>query len=583
MNMIRKLLHIITIATLCAGAVGCTDLDEELFSSVTTENYYNTPDDVKRMVFRPFEHGFWSVMSHFQLQELTADQLITPERDGWWNDSGVWRGLHYHTYGRTSESWGSVHDIWIAGFQGVGECNFVVEELDRLDLTKFGFSSAQIDNYKAQIRVLRAWFYLHLFDAYRNIPLAISFYDHSKNSDGQVEPKVIFDFIEKELVESLDKIIQKEALGTQAELQGLWTKAGVAALLVRLYLNAQVYIGEDRFADAEKYAQRVVDGVYGPYAVANRWDAVFDWDNEQCDEMIFGFPAKAGYTYWHNSGDMLWWSVPHNFNIVIGDSRAKAGLHNCKYAASPSYDLNGRLYNYSLGMPVQKFRKYPGDYRMLNYRNIGTSKREGMFVYGYLEYIDPQTGKLTRKKAPEKPYDMYIRDAVGQFGSLPPDQWPSDKASNMKKGDHNSGWHFVKYPMYPDGDPGQLESDYAEVRLPEVIYALAECKLRRGQVTEAAKLLNDVRRRNYPQENWPEVLYAPEGKVNLDMNEMLDEWGREFFAEGRRRIDLIRFGKFSSGKWWDKTPDADNHFQIFPLTNYLLNLDHSLKQNPGYN
>ncbi len=273
-------------------------------------------------------------------------------------------------------------------------------------------------------------------------------------------------------------------------------------------------------------------------------------------------------------------------DVIFGDlrdSRAAAGIHNCKYAASPSYDLYGNLYEYQLGMPVQKFRKYDGDYRMLNYRNIATSKREGMFVYGYLDYKDPQTGQVIHKKAPEQPYELYIRDAVGQFGSTPPGQWPSDKVSNMKKGDHNSGWHFVKYPMYPDGDPGQLQSDFAEIRLPEVIYSLAECMIRRGAVDDAAALLNDVRRRNYPEEKWPDVLYAPEGKVALDMNEMLDEWGREFFAEGRRRIDLIRFGKFSTGRWWDKTPDSDDHYQIFPLTYYLLNLDHKLKQNPGYN
>ena len=446
--MTKKFLHIIAVATLCAASVGCTNLDEELFSSVSTDNYYNTQNDVKRMVFRPFEHAFWSIQSLFLLQELTADQLVTVERDGWWNDGGVWRDLHYHTYGRTNEGLGSVHDPWLAGFQGVGECNFVVEELDRLDLTKFGFSNAQIDNYKAQIRVLRAWFYLHLLDVYRNIPLVVSFYDHSQNSKEQVAPKVIFDFIEKELLESIDGIIQKEALGTQPEIQGLWTKAGVAALLVRLYLNAQVYVGEDRFTDCEKYAQRIVDGVYGPYQTAEKWDAVFDWNNDTCDEMIFGFPAKDGYTYWHYSAEMLWWSVPHNYNLVIGDSRSSAGIHNCKYAAAPSYDLYGNLYQHSLGMPVQKFRKYPGDYRMLNYRNIGTSRREGMFVYGYLEYTDPQTGKLTRKTAPEKPYTMYIRDAVGQFGSTAPDQWPSDKVSNMKKGDHNSGWHFVTMPKY---------------------------------------------------------------------------------------------------------------------------------------
>ena len=69
----------------------------------------------------------------------------------------------------------------------------------------------------------------------------------------------------------------------------------------------------------------------------------------------------------------------------------------------------------------------------------------------------------------------------------------------------------------------------------------------------------------------------------IDEKEMLDEWGREFFAESRRRIDLIRYGKFCSGTWWDKTPDADRHTEIFPIMRPILNSNPSLVQNPGYN
>ena len=149
-------------------------------------------------------------------------------------------------------------------------------------------------------------------------------------------------------------------------------------------------------------------------------------------------------------------------------------------------------------------------------------------------------------------------------------------------GDHNSGWHFAKYPFYSDDDAHQMESDYTEIRLPEIIYSLAECKLRSGKKSEAAKLLNSVRKRNYPEENYADVLYSPEGKVQLDEAEMLAEWGREFFAESRRRIDLIRFGKFCTGSWWDKTPDPNDDTEIFPIMRPILNSNPSLVQNPGY-
>jgi len=576
-----KFLRNIALAALGVAALsGCTDLDETLYDQVGTGNYYNTKSDVVRAVFRPFEHAYWSIQSRHVLNELTADQLITPTRDGWWDDGGKWRRLHYHQW--DVEDGGDAQTEWNGCFQGIMQCNYVIEDLADLDPAKFGISQAEFDNLNAQCRVLRAWFYLRLLDAFRNVPLAVSFRDVSLNTEGQVEPQVVFDFIEKELKECLGLLTKKEALGTQAQYQGQWTQASAAALLVRLYLNAEVYVGQDRYSDCAGYAQQILDGVYGNYQLADSWDAPFDWDNNTCDEVIFGFPSDQGYSYWNYQGDTYWWTVPARARYYFNDSKAKAGDHNTKYACSPSYDLDGNLYTYQLGMPVQKFRKYDGDVRMKLYRNLGNSTREGMFLYGYLEYVD-ENGQTKRVRAPELPYDLYIRDAVGPFQGMSPDKWPAQKESNLRTGDHNSGWHFAKYPFYSDDDAHQMESDFTEIRLAEIVYSLAECKLRAGSKSDAAKLLNSVRRRNYPADRLDDVLYAPEGKANLDLDEMLDEWGREFFAESRRRVDLIRFGKFSSSTWWDKTPDADRHTEIFPIMRPILNSNPALKQNPGYN
>lgn len=566
------------MAAISVAALGsCTNLDETLYDQVGSENYYNTKMDVIRATFRPFEHAFWSIGSRHVLNELTADQLITPTRDGWWYDGGKWERLHYHTW--TVDDLGEAQTEWNGCYQGIMQCNLVIEDLSKFTPEKFGFTQLEFDNLQAQCRALRAWFYIRLLDAFRNVPLVTTYSDMPNNP--QAEPSVIFKFIENELKDCTKLLVRKEGLGTNATLQGQWTQGAAAALLVRLYLNAEVYIGEDHYSDCAKVAQDILDGVYGNYAVADRWDAAFDWDNDNCDEVIFGFPASKGYTHWHYDGDTYGWTVPSKAADFFNDTKSGVG-HNTKYAASPSYDLDGKLYDHELGMPIQNFRKYPGDVRMKLYKNLGNSRREGMFLFGYLEYKDNETGAVKRLRAPEQPYDLYIRDAVGKFQSLTPDKWPSDKNSVLRNGDHNSGWHFVKYPFYDDNDANQLESDYTEIRLPEVIYSLAECKMRSGDRNGAAKLLNSVRKRNYPEENLDDVLYSPEGNARFDESEMLAEWGREFFAESRRRIDLVRFGKFNSGKWWDKTPDTDNHTAIFPITRTILNSNSVLVQNPGY-
>lgn len=578
MNKLYKYAALLAVPAALMTASSCTDLSETLYDQVASNNYYNTKNDVIRAVLRPFEHGFWSIQNRHVLNEESADQLITPTRGDWWDDGGRWARLHRHKWLVTN---GEAQSEFNGCYQGIGQANKVIEDLDKLSASKFGFSEDEFKNLRAQNHVLRAWFYIRLLDAFRNIYLSQSFYDQSKNSKEQVPPKEIFDFIEKDLKEALPELAKKTSLGGNGKLEGQWTQAGAAALLVRLYMNAKVYIGEDHFADAEQYAQDIVDGKYGTYAVADRWDAAFDWDNENCDEVIFAFPS-SGETHWHYKGDMYWWSVPSKANDWLHDTKSREGSHNIKYSASPSYNPKGEKYNYELGMPIAQFKKYPSDVRLKMYKNLGNGRREGMFIYGKIQYTD-DNGNTQYLKDHHDQYTLDLRDAVGKFGGTDGSKWLDKAASRLEDGDDNSGWMFAKYPLYSDNEENQqFEADYCEVRLPEIIYSLAECKLRKGDTSGAAKLLNSVRKRNYPSSDWSTVLYAPEGAATLDMKEMLAEWGREFFAEGRRRIDLIRFGKFGNA-WWDKDADADYHTEIFPFHTEILNTHTGMKQNPGYN
>ncbi|MFC2665853.1 MAG: RagB/SusD family nutrient uptake outer membrane protein [Prevotella histicola] len=578
MNKLYKYAALLAVPAALMTASSCTDLSETLYDQVASNNYYNTKNDVIRAVLRPFEHGFWSIQNRHVLNEESADQLITPTRGDWWDDGGRWARLHRHKWLVTN---GEAQSEFNGCYQGIGQANKVIEDLDKLSASKFGFSEDEFKNLRAQNHVLRAWFYIRLLDAFRNIYLSQSFYDQSKNSKEQVPPKEIFDFIEKDLKEALPELAKKTSLGGNGKLEGQWTQAGAAALLVRLYMNAKVYIGEDHFADAEQYAQDIIDGKYGTYAVADRWDAAFDWDNENCDEVIFAFPS-SGETHWHYKGDMYWWSVPSKANDWLHDTKSREGSHNIKYSASPSYNPKGEKYNYELGMPIAQFKKYPSDVRLKMYKNLSNGRREGMFIYGKIQYTD-DNGNTQYLKDHHDQYTLDLRDAVGKFGGTDGSKWLDKAASRLEDGDDNSGWMFAKYPLYSDNEEDQqFEADYCEVRLPEIIYSLAECKLRKGDTSGAAKLLNSVRKRNYPSSDWSTVLYAPEGAATLDMKEMLAEWGREFFAEGRRRIDLIRFGKFGNA-WWDKDADADNHTEIFPFHTETLNTHTGMKQNPGYN
>src|SRR5574344_248027 len=570
-----RILIVAIIAAFCG--VSCTNLDEKIYDQVSSDNYYNTKMDVIRAVYRPFEHAYWSVCSRQVIEELSGDLVATWKKDDWWEDGGRWSRLHYHTWTIDDEV---IKTEWEGCFTGIMQCNYVIDDLNSLNPEKFGFTQDEFKGLIAQCRTLRAWFYIRLLGTYRNIPLAIS-RDVSKNSVGQVPPKDVFDFIEKEVTECIDLLPTKEGAAGNGLAEGQWNKASAAALLVRLYMNAKKWIGTDRYGDCEKYAQNILDGKYGTYSLGKTWDEVYDWNNENCPEVLFAFPSAKGYSHYVYSGDMYWWTVPaRTIANYLGDTKAGNGDHNCKYGLAPSLAPDGTPYTTELGRPVAKFKKYPEDYRLKLYRNLGNSKREGMMLFGYLEY---QENGVTRKVvSPTGGYDLYLRDMVAQFGNLAPGKVPADQTSDMLHGDHSSGWRYCKYPLYSDDDEGQMESDYVEISLAEIYYSLAECKFRAGNVSGAAKLLNEVRKRNYPKSTWPEYLYAPDGAAKLTESELLDEWGREFISEGRRRTDLIRFNKFCTGYWWDKTPDKDSHTEILPLHRDVLSSNTALKQNPEY-
>jgi hypothetical protein len=556
---------------LLAGS--CTKLDETLYDRITSENFLQTRDDVIRDFLRAFEHAYWSIQggSTFMLQENSSDELMTPNRQGDWFDGGQYQRVHYHTW---TPNDGYTSDAWNAFYQGINLATNSLEDLQGIkDPSKFNMTQAELDDFIAELRTLRAWFTLRALDFYRNIVLVTKVKGETKGGP-QVSPQEAFNFIEQELKESLPKLPTRDALGENAI--GRWTQGGAAALLARLYLNAKVYTGTDHFADCAAVCQDIINGKYGTYELESRWDAPFDYNNAQSKEVVFGFPGSFGLTHWQYDGGMYYWMLPYQAPRYFGFT--DFGDANPKFALQPGRDVDSVEYNFSLGKPFIKFNHYPDDYRLSKYRNLGNSKREGMFLFGYLPYKN-KDGKQDTVRGNKGPYPLFFRDQVGMFLDAKPGTVIADKESNMNHADHNSGIFPVKYPYYPSDDPNKINSAYAEIRLAEIYYSLAECKYRAGDKAGAAVLLNAVRARNYPAGS--PSLYKADGS-QLNDQEMLDEWGREFLVENRRRTDLIRWGVFNSGTWWDKKPDNDNHTEIFPIGQNVLNASPQLKQNPGY-
>lgn len=140
----------------------------------------------------------------------------------------------------------------------------------------------EIKVYRAEARFLRAFAYYYNIDLFRNVPFT------DENSVVGVAPSQImapelFKYIETELTECVNDMIEP-FVGYNNKDYGRAHKAAAWALLARLYLNAEVYIGENKYAKCAEYCDKVTAVGYELEPV---YADMFKSDNDRSKEMIY--------------------------------------------------------------------------------------------------------------------------------------------------------------------------------------------------------------------------------------------------------------------------------------------------------
>ncbi|RYZ50803.1 MAG: RagB/SusD family nutrient uptake outer membrane protein [Sphingobacteriales bacterium] len=140
------------------------------------------------------------------------------------------------------------------------------------------------DQIVSELRFLRALSYYYMIDCFGKGVLV------TDENFGTTEPLVestrteMFNYVESELL-----AIEESLPATNG--YGRANKSVVRFLLARLYLNAEVYTGSARWADAQTYAAKVIDE--GNYSLAPNFVSVFSADNNTSQEIIFPLVADA--------------------------------------------------------------------------------------------------------------------------------------------------------------------------------------------------------------------------------------------------------------------------------------------------
>lgn len=519
----KNLLKSALITAFVFGAFSCTDLEEEIKGDLTksitpanqgvgTKNNVNkaTPNDGLSGAFSRLLNGTANHGSYFSLQEIPSDEAVVTQKGGDWFDGGELIVSHQHNF--RSAGMIGVEGAWNDTYGGIFQCN---------DLLKDASISAA---NKAQLRMLRAYFYWRLLDLYGNVKIVVT----AGVDVPQSNRLALYNFVEAELLASIPDLPSGKGDYGRA------SKGAAYALLSRLYLNAKVYKGLAAFDNAD--LQKAIDAAdqvinSGNYALDPNFAKVFAPDNVENMEHIM--------------------VAPYDESTGGGMNFAQMTLH---YPSQLTYKLAQQPWNgYST---LEEF---------YNSFDDADKRKAASFIAGpqYAYNVDPSV------KTP-------ILDLA--FDKADPDGAPINYTPKVNElfpnGSRQAGARLGKF-SFKIGQNPDADNDFPILRLGEVILNKAEAHFRLGQTGTAETEVNKLRTR------------AGVGSIApLTEGKLLAERGRELFQESLRRTDLIRFGAWGNA-WWEKPAHSSAFKNLMPIPNSAIQAAApstccKLTQNPGY-
>ena len=88
----------IIAAVLLVGISACTKLDQKLGGDVVFTPSAGVATSLLNGTYNDLTGLLHAQDQIFSLQENTTDESLVPTRGGDWDDNGVWRVLHAHTW-----------------------------------------------------------------------------------------------------------------------------------------------------------------------------------------------------------------------------------------------------------------------------------------------------------------------------------------------------------------------------------------------------------------------------------------------------------------------------------------------------
>jgi starch-binding outer membrane protein, SusD/RagB family len=241
-------------------------------NDVTSETVYATPAGYKQVLGKVYgsfaltgnqgpagngdvqgiDEGFSDFFRLFwKAQELSTDEAVIS-----WGDVGI---QDFHNMNWTSNN-SFLTGLYYRCMYQITLCNDFIRESADNKLSARGISGVDADNirqYVREARFLRAFQYWVLMDLYANPPFVTEESVIGGPPPPQASRSEIFNYIESEL-----KAIEPGMPAPRTNEYGRADQGAVWALLARTYLNAQIYTGTAKYAEAITYSKKVIDAGY---------------------------------------------------------------------------------------------------------------------------------------------------------------------------------------------------------------------------------------------------------------------------------------------------------------------------------
>jgi hypothetical protein len=564
---------LLTGSLILLSFTSCTNLEEDLFSEVTPENYFKTEEQFVTALASAYTRlGPWATGSPNSLQEVTTDAIVVPTRGSDWDDGGAWRRLTLHAW--TFEDEDPLNG-WNFGYQGVVTCNQLIYQFQQLVIDG-EIEENTAESFIAELTVLRGLYYWFLLDSFGNIPYVTDFAD----VDAQPETTIRGD-VYANLIEELEKNVPKLSRANDGTTYGRMNYWAGKHLLAYLYLNAEVYTnsensqGTPEWMKAANAASEIIES--GLFDLESDYFANFSINNQGSGEFIF--------------------AIPYDKVFFPGFELVMRTLH---YGSQGTYNLSAQPWNgyctleefYNSYEDSDKRKGTPGTID-------GPSTVRGNFIVGYQYLADgktPVTDSNWEKPNPDRvpplpgdPDGEWVN--YGNYGSGQPMVNELGPQSYRQAGARIGKWEFEI------GGSPDMSNDRAVFRYAHTLLIRAEALWRINNGSqEALQLVNDIRTRSNASlltslDGIPSFMLS-EGGASIPGGELLNELGREMFAENFRRTDLIRWGYFTEVDKWVppynnpgdiiKAGDEFEYTTLFPIPRVMLEAGSNLRQNPGY-